>query len=178
MPSIPEPSEHKFEEEHRSVTQPALPVQQSGITVVPAPKIVPPPDATITTSQTDNPERKRQNILTRTLWTFIMIGGFLGMSPPCACDFHLCSSAALLLLGHGYMILLVMLCQTAVYREVTALFSIKNIDGEEALQEKDPWSKTLNWYFFAVTNYYLYGESIIYYFKVRGHRNLSSPSHL
>lgn len=69
------------------------------------------------------------------------------------------------------MILLVMLCQTAVYREVTALFSIKNIDGEESPQEKDPWSKTLNWYFFAVTNYYLYGESIIYYFKVRDHQN-------
>ena len=64
------------------------------------------------------------------------------------------------------MILLVMLCQTAVYREVTALFSIKSIDGEESPREKDPWSKTLNWYFFAVTNYYLYGESIIYYFKV------------
>ena len=64
------------------------------------------------------------------------------------------------------MILLVMVCQTAVYREVTALFSIKAIDGEESPREKDPWSKTLNWYFFAVTNYYLYGESIIYYFKV------------
>lgn len=68
------------------------------------------------------------------------------------------------------MILLVMVCQTAVYREVTALFSIKNIDGEESPEEKDPWSKTLNWYFFAVTNYYLYGESIIYYFKVRNHQ--------
>jgi hypothetical protein len=31
---------------------------------------------------------------------------------------------------------------------------------------KDPWSKTLNWYFFATANYFLYGESIIYYFKV------------
>jgi phosphatidate cytidylyltransferase len=45
--------------------------------------------------------------------------------------------------------------------------------------EKDNWSKSLNWlvfsishdhgltlrYFFAVANYFLYGESIIYYFK-------------
>ena len=85
---------------------------------------------------------------------------------PYACDLRSCPFAALLLLGHGYMILLVMVCQTAVYREVTALFSIKAIDGEESPREKDPWSKTLNWYFFAVTNYYLYGESIIYYFKV------------
>lgn len=68
------------------------------------------------------------------------------------------------------MIVLVMLCQALVYREVTALFSLKDyapesVDGE-AQPQKDPWSKTLNWYFFAVTNYFLYGESIIYYFKV------------
>jgi hypothetical protein len=77
---------------------------------------------------------------------------------------------ALLLMGHAYMIILVMLCQTLVYREVTALFSLKNTTTEsgevEHEHKKDPWSKTLNWYFFAVTNYFLYGESIIYYFKV------------
>lgn len=69
------------------------------------------------------------------------------------------------------MILLVMLCQTLVYREVTALFSLKSAESKDSskpdLKGKDPWSKTLNWYFFAVTNYFLYGESIIYYFKVR-----------
>ncbi|KIM40100.1 hypothetical protein M413DRAFT_446253 [Hebeloma cylindrosporum] len=86
---------------------------------------------------TQDPEKvkKRQNALTRILWTFIMIGGFI----------------ALLLLGHAYMVLLVMLCQTLV--------------DAEPLKSRDPWSKTLNWYFFAVTNYFLYGESIIYYFK-------------
>lgn len=77
--------------------------------------------------------------------------------------------AGLLLLGHAYMILLVMLCQTLVYREVTALFSLKAATPEsrdaEDVKGKDAWSKTLNWYFFAVTNYFLYGESIIYYFK-------------
>lgn len=76
----------------------------------------------------------------------------------------------LLLMGHAYMIILVMLCQTLVYREVTALFSLKDVSPETAefavKGHKDPWSKTLNWYFFAVTNYFLYGESIIYYFKV------------
>ncbi|PPQ67251.1 hypothetical protein CVT25_005835 [Psilocybe cyanescens] len=106
-------------------------------------------DAAINTEQV----KKRQNVLTRVIWTFIMIGGFI----------------ALLLLGHTYMILLVMLCQTLVYREVTALFSLKTATPEsqdvEPLKGKDPWSKTLNWYFFAVTNYFLYGESIIYYFK-------------
>lgn len=95
--------------------------------------------------------KKRQNVVTRTVWTLIMIFGFIG----------------LLLMGHGYMILLVMLCQTLVYREVTALFSLKASDIKAAASSdiKDPWSKTLNWYFFAVTNYFLYGESIIYYFK-------------
>ncbi|RDB24932.1 putative phosphatidate cytidylyltransferase [Hypsizygus marmoreus] len=97
--------------------------------------------------------KKRQSFITRTLWSFIMIGGFIG----------------LLLLGHAYMILLVMLCQTLVYREVTALFSLKSTKPQsgdaEDMHGKDPWSKTLNWYFFAVTNYFLYGESIIYYFK-------------
>ena len=72
------------------------------------------------------------------------------------------------------MILLVILCQTLVYREVTALFSLRTATLEsrdaERVEGKDPWSKTLNWYFFAVTNYFLYGESIIYYFKVYSFR--------
>lgn len=76
----------------------------------------------------------------------------------------------LLLMGHAYMIILVMLCQTLVYREVTALFSLRDMSPEATeftvKGGKDPWSKPLNWYFFAVTNYFLYGESIIYYFKV------------
>jgi len=66
------------------------------------------------------------------------------------------------------MVLLVIVCQTLVYLEVTALFSLK-LSKPESYKEsagKDPWRKTLNWYFFAVTNYFLYGESIIYYFKV------------
>ncbi|KAI0066170.1 hypothetical protein BV25DRAFT_1821061 [Artomyces pyxidatus] len=101
------------------------------------------------TEQDNEKSKKRQNILTRTLWTFIMIGGFLWC----------------LLMGHAYMVLLVMLCQTLVYREVTRLFTL--MDSKKAPQDsgRDPWSKTLNWYFFAVTNYFLYGESIIYYFK-------------
>jgi phosphatidate cytidylyltransferase len=77
----------------------------------------------------------------------------------------------LLLMGHVYMIILVMVCQTMAYREVTALFALATTElsakDNHSLEAKDPWSKTLNWYFFAVTNYFLYGESIIYYFKVR-----------
>lgn len=70
-------------------------------------------------------------------------------------------------MGHAYMIVLVFMCQMVVYREVTTLFSLKRRPtDEEDARGKDPWSKTLNWYFFAVANYFLYGESIIYYFKV------------
>ena len=80
----------------------------------------------------------------------------------------LVSCLGLLLLGHAYMVLLVIVCQTLVYREVTALFSLKSTQSTSAEEPKgaDPWRKTLNWYFFAITNYFLYGESIIYYFKV------------
>ena len=129
---------------------------------------------------------KWQKIYERTLYTLIMIAGFIG----------------LLLLGHPYMILLVMICQTLVYREIVALFNIPgrpSVTGggggggrssrmssaptsaatsevdedeeEERIQRRlegrrdQLWSKTLSWYFFAVANYFLYGESIIYYFK-------------
>lgn len=116
--------------------------------------------------------KKRQNMITRTLWTFIMIGGFVGMKN--GIDLTrtdvLIRVIGLLLMGHAYMMILVMLCQALVYREVTALFSLKDVapDSVNVVTpgQKDPWSKTLNWYFFAVTNYFLYGESIIYYFKV------------
>lgn len=71
------------------------------------------------------------------------------------------------------MIVLVLICQTVAYREVTALFSLPSAQAaghkSKSAKAKDPWRKTLNWYFFAVTNYFLYGESIIYYFKVRTH---------
>lgn len=41
----------------------------------------------------------------------------------------------------------------------------KSEGSKKIADSEDPWSKTLNWYFFVVTNYFLYGESIIYYFK-------------
>ncbi|KAK7023450.1 phosphatidate cytidylyltransferase [Paramarasmius palmivorus] len=87
-----------------------------------------------------NNEKKRQAILTRTLWTF-MIGGFI---------------------GKGTSLI------RASYIAKSQLYSLKSAPPSESggkKAAKDPWSKTLNWYFFAVTNYFLYGESIIYYFK-------------
>ena len=74
-----------------------------------------------------------------------------------------------LLMGHVCMIILVFLCQTIVYREVTRLFTLMDSKPVE-YGGRDPWSKTLSWYFFATANYFLYGESIIHYFKVPIHR--------
>ncbi|KAN0059988.1 phosphatidate cytidylyltransferase [Thecaphora frezii] len=127
---------------------------------------------------------KWKKIWERTLFTFVMIFGFIG----------------LLLMGHPYMILLVLVSQSLVYREIVTLFNIPgrpSVTGrgnggrssrlssaptsaatsevedndEERYAAKaegrrqELWSKTLSWYFFAVCNYFLYGESIIYYFK-------------
>ena len=63
------------------MTQPTPSAKQPEITVVPPPQLILQPVAT-TPAPSDNPEKRRQNILTRTLWTFIMIGGFLGMLSP------------------------------------------------------------------------------------------------
>ncbi|KAG8902460.1 hypothetical protein FRB99_004460 [Tulasnella sp. 403] len=98
-------------------------------------------------------DKGKRSVITRTIWTFIMIGGFFGF----------------LAAGPTAMIVLVMSIQTIVYREVTNLFGFtskpKDAPLSTAREKRDPWSKTLNWYFFAVTNYFLYGESMIYYFK-------------
>ncbi|KAI3627096.1 phosphatidate cytidylyltransferase [Malassezia furfur] len=106
----------------------------------------------------------------RTVFSLLMIAGFL----------------TILLMGPSYMILLVLVIETLVYREVTALFNIpgrasltgstrasqsegdEEVDAEQRRQDKrrqEVWSKTLSWYFFAVCNFFLYGESLIYYFK-------------
>ena len=78
-------------------------------------------------------------------------------------------------MGHVCVIILVFLCQTLVYREVTRLFSLMDSKPVD-YGGRDPWSKTLSWYFFATANYFLYGESIIYYFKVLIHWAVSYPS--
>ena len=80
-PSIPEPRDREVKED-RSTTQPTPPAKQPEITVLPPPQLISQPARTVTPALSDNPEKRRQNILTRTLWTFIMIGGFLGMPSP------------------------------------------------------------------------------------------------
>jgi phosphatidate cytidylyltransferase len=86
---------------------------------------------------------KWRNWWIRTLWTFVMIAGFMGI----------------LYAGPVYVILLVGCIQVMVYREVISI-------GVEPTQERNlPWNRSLHWYFLFVTNYFLYGESLIYYYK-------------
>lgn len=59
----------------------------------------------------------------RTIWTFVMIFGFF----------------IILGLGHIWVIFLVVVIQTLVYKEVIALAHVPS------KEKKLPWFKTLNW---------------------------------
>ncbi|KAM0791786.1 hypothetical protein ACM66B_004049 [Microbotryomycetes sp. NB124-2] len=117
-----------------------------------------------------DPNKKIKAIITRTVWGLVMGGGAI----------------ALVFTGHIYVIMLVFVCQAVVYSELTNLFDAgysgsTNEQGETVIQsqkerarelrrlgrraERERWSRRMSWYFFAVTNYFLYGESLIYYFK-------------
>ncbi|KAF9323468.1 hypothetical protein BG006_001426 [Podila minutissima] len=86
---------------------------------------------------------KWANWSVRTLWTLIMIGGFFA-----------CVAA-----GPLFVILLVVMVQGLVYKEVIYL---ANVPSRE---KKLPWFRTMNWYFLFSTNYFFYGESLIHYFQ-------------
>ena len=61
--------------------------------------------------------------------------------------------------GHLYMIGIITAIQIISFKEVIAIATVpskaKNLR----------FTRSLNWYFLGVTMYYLYGESVIYYFK-------------
>lgn len=88
-------------------------------------------------------EKKKQTFITRTIWTLVMIAGF----------------AVALLSGHIYIIGIVTAIQIVSFKEVIAIANVpsraKNL----------PFTRSLNWYFLGTTMYFLYGESVIYYFK-------------
>lgn len=88
-------------------------------------------------------EKKKQTFITRTIWTLVMIGTFFW------------AMAA----GHLYIVALVSAVQVITFKEVIA---IANVPSRE---KKLQFTKSLNWYFLAATMYFLYGESVIYYFK-------------
>jgi phosphatidate cytidylyltransferase len=88
-------------------------------------------------------EKKKATFITRTIWTLAMI----------ACFF------AGMFAGHIYVLMMITAVQIISFKEVIAIAQVPQ-------KQKDlPLTKSLNWYFFAITMYYFYGESVIYYFK-------------
>ena len=100
----------------------------------------PPPPSTLLVDQPS----KWRNWWIRGFWTVVMLMGFL----------------TILYLGHFYIIALVVVMQLMVYREVIAI-------GIGPTQARNlPWFRGVHWLFLATTNYFLYGESLIYFYKV------------
>jgi CDP-diglyceride synthetase len=79
----------------------------------------------------------------RSLWTFVMIAIFFGS----------------MFAGHIYVIIIVTAVQIISFKEVIAISNVPS--RARSLR----FTKTLNWYFLGTTMYFLYGESVIYYFK-------------
>ncbi|KAK9459672.1 phosphatidate cytidylyltransferase [Lipomyces oligophaga] len=88
-------------------------------------------------------QKKIQNLIVRSIWSVAMILGFF----------------ILLAAGHFWVMLLTLALQLLAYKEVIALAH------EPTRESKLPYSKSLTWYFLACSLYYLYGETIIYYFE-------------
>jgi len=88
-------------------------------------------------------EKKKATFITRTIWSLAMIGGFFGA----------------MFAGHVYILMIVTAVQIVSFKEVIAIAQVP------AKQKNLPLTRSLNWYFLAVTMYFLYGESVIYYFK-------------
>ncbi|KAF9179470.1 hypothetical protein BGZ49_005144, partial [Haplosporangium sp. Z 27] len=91
----------------------------------------------------ESSKAKWANWSVRTLWTLIMIGGFFA-----------CVAA-----GPLFVILLVVMVQGLVYKEVIYLAAVPS------REKKLPWFRAMNWYFLFSTNYFFYGESLIQYFQ-------------
>ncbi|KAK4151702.1 cytidylyltransferase family-domain-containing protein [Chaetomidium leptoderma] len=88
-------------------------------------------------------EKKKANFITRTFWTFVMIGGFFSA----------------LFMGHVYILVIITAIQIISFKEVIAIANVPSRARD--LQS----TKSLNWYWLATTMYFLYGESVVYYLK-------------
>ncbi|KAL8829226.1 MAG: hypothetical protein Q9170_006270, partial [Blastenia crenularia] len=88
-------------------------------------------------------EKKKQTFITRTIWTLVMIAGFF----------------LAMFAGHIYVIGIITAVQIVSFKEVIAIANVPS-------QAKElPFTRSLNWYFLGSTMYFLYGESVVYYFK-------------
>lgn len=94
-------------------------------------------------TQVSEYEKKKETFITRTVWTLAMIAGFF----------------AAMAMGHIYIILIVTAIQIISFKEVIAIANVPS------RARRLRFTKSLNWYWLATTMYFLYGESVIYYFK-------------
>ncbi|QPC71605.1 hypothetical protein HYE68_002357 [Fusarium pseudograminearum] len=88
-------------------------------------------------------EKKKANFITRTFWTFVMFALFF----------------TALFMGHIYIITIITAIQIVSFKEVIAIANVPS--RARSLRS----TKSLNWYWLATTMYFLYGETVIYYFK-------------
>jgi phosphatidate cytidylyltransferase len=101
------------------------------------------PDPVDEPPQQSEYEKKKANFITRTIWTFVMIAGFFWS----------------MFAGHIYIIIVVTAVQIISFKEVIAISNVPS--RARSLR----FTKALNWYFLGTIMYFLYGESVIYYFK-------------
>lgn len=64
-----------------------------------------------------------------------------------------------ILSGHIYIIGIMTAIQIVSFKEVIAIANVPS------RARNLPFTRSLNWYFLGTTMYFLYGESVIYYFK-------------
>lgn len=64
-----------------------------------------------------------------------------------------------LFMGHIYIITIITAIQIVSFKEVIAIANVPS--RARSLRS----TKSLNWYWLATTMYFLYGETVIYYFK-------------
>jgi phosphatidate cytidylyltransferase len=88
-------------------------------------------------------EKKKATFITRAIWTLVMIAAFF----------------AAMFAGHIYILAMITAVQILSFKEVIAIAQVPQ------KQKELPMTRSLNWYFFAITMYFLYGESVVYYFK-------------
>ncbi|KAI8644397.1 cytidylyltransferase family-domain-containing protein [Parasitella parasitica] len=101
------------------------------------------PEEKVTLLADESSQKKWKNWWVRTITTFMMIGTFF----------------LILASGHIWVIMMVIAISTVVYNEVL------QIAQAPAKDSNFKWFKTMSWYFLVTTTYFLYGESIIYYFQ-------------
>ncbi|KAG5921459.1 hypothetical protein E4U42_005841 [Claviceps africana] len=88
-------------------------------------------------------QKKKANFMTRAFWTMCMLALFFSA----------------LFVGHIYILIIVTAIQIISFKEV---ITIANMSSRARSLRS---TKSLNWYWLASTMYFLYGESVIYYFK-------------